>query len=243
MLPKIDVPKYTLKLPSTGKKIEYRPFLVKEEKILLTAMETSEDDEIEQAIQRATKHIIDNCTFGKINADKLPEFDVDFLFLNIRSKSRGEEVDMSFTCNNEVDGKECGQSNSIQVRIDKVRVQFPKEDLSKVEITDDVGIQFKYLTTGELQRYENEKDNVTKLFKVIVDSIDYIYDADKVYKGAETSKKELLEFIESLNDLAFEKITKFFNEKPMLKHTEKFTCSKCGFKHVIELEGLTSFFG
>jgi hypothetical protein len=243
MLPKIDVPKYTLKLPSTGKKIEYRPFLVKEEKILLTAMETTEDDDMERAIRTATKHIIDNCTFGKINADKLPEFDVDFLFLNIRSKSRGEEVDMSFTCNNEVDGKECGEINSLKVMIDKVRVKFPEEDLTKVEVTEDIGIKFKYLTTGELGRYEQEKNNVTKLFKVIVDSIDYIYDDEKVYKGSETPKKELLEFIESLNDVVFEKINRFFNEKPMLNHVEKFTCKKCGYKHVIELEGLTSFFG
>jgi len=221
MLPKIDVPKYTLKLPSTGKKIEYRPFLVKEEKILLTAMETTEDDEVERAIRAATKHIIDNCTFGKINAD----------------------VDMSFTCNNEVDGKECGEINSLKVMIDKVRVKFPEEDLTKVEVTEDIGIKFKYLTTGELGRYEQEKNNVTKLFKVIVDSIDYIYDAEKVYKGSETPKKELLEFIESLNDVVFEKINRFFNEKPMLNHVEKFTCKKCGYKHVIELEGLTSFFG
>lgn len=243
MLPKIETPQYKLDLPSNGEVIEYRPFLVKEEKLLLTAMDTSTEEELDSAIRRATVNIISNCTFGKIDANKLPEFDVDFLFLNIRSKSRGEEVELEYTCNNEIDGETCGENTKLKIMIDEVKVKFPETDLRKVEITDDVGIMFKYLSSGEITKYDSEKDNVTKLFKLIVDSIDYIYDEEKIYKGSETPKKELLDFIESLNDKSFEKINEFFNKKPTLKHVEKFTCKKCGFKHVVELEGLASFFG
>jgi hypothetical protein len=243
MLPEIITPKYTLSLPSTKKKVEFRPFLVKEEKILLTAMETSAPGEEDEAIYRATKQIIKNCTFGKMDSDKLPEFDVEYLFLNIRSKSRGETVDITYTCNNEVKEETCGQDNTVKIVIDDVKVKFPKTDLSKVEITDDIGVKFKYLSTGEISKHDKEDDNVTRLFKVIVDSIDYIYDADKVYKGSETPKKELMAWIESLDDTAFDKINNFFNNKPTLKHKIDFKCKKCGFKHVVELEGLSSFFG
>jgi hypothetical protein len=242
MLPKIDTPKYTLKLPSTDKKVEYRPFLVKEEKILLTAIESLKADDDTDAIQNATYDIITNCTFGKIKPKELPNFDIEFLFLNIRSRSRGETIESSFVCQNEVKGKVCGTSNDVMMNINDINIQYPKKDLSKIMISDDVGIQFKYLSSGELNHYNDEKNETEKMFKIIVDSIDYIFDEEKVYKGKETPKRELLDFVEALDEQTFVKVRQFFDEQPKLKHTIKYKCSECGYKEDIVIEGLEAFF-
>jgi hypothetical protein len=246
MLPQIETPKYKLDLPSTGKTVEYRPFLVKEEKILLLAIESMKDKGNEDAISDATFQIIKNCTFNKIKPHQLPNFDIDYLFLNIRSRSRGEDINSSFICQNDVEGGEegevCGTSNDVHVNINDIAVEFPEEDNSKVMITEDVGIQFKYLSSGDLKKYGTEKSETDKMFKIIVDSIDYIFDEEKVYKGSETTKKELMNFIEALDESKFEVIRKFFDEQPTLKHTIKYECSKCGYKEDIVIEGLEAFF-
>jgi hypothetical protein len=243
MLPQLDTPKYKLDLPSNGDTIEYRPFLVKEEKILLLAMENAKEDDTAETIAAATFEIIKSCTFGKVKPHKLPNFDLDYLFLNIRSRSRGEMIESAFICQNEVGEDEiCGTSNDISVNINDIEVTFPEESLSKVMITDDVGIQFKYLSSGELQKYGKEKSETDKMFKIIVDSIDYIFDEEKVYKGGETTKKELLGFIETLDEKSFKKVRNFFDDQPTLKHTIPYKCSKCGYKEDIVIEGLEAFF-
>ena len=246
-LPKIETPMYSLKLPSDKKRsITYRPFLVKEEKILLTAMEGAKDlkgAEFQVAVREVIARIIDNCTDGKIDASKLPSFDVDYLFLNIRAKSRGEVIEPSFTCNQEIDGKKCGSIDAIPIKIDEIKVNFPNKDYSKIMITDNVGMQFKYLSTEETAVHDGEKDNVEKMFKIIIDSIDFIFDAENVYKGKETSKGELIEFVGNLTEKAFDDIKAFFNNQPTLKHEINYKCSKCGHKEPVTLEGLEDFFG
>jgi len=246
-LPKIETPMYSLKLPSDKKRtIKYRPFLVKEEKILLTAMEGAKGlkgDEFKAAVRDVILNVIENCVTEKIDSVKLPPFDVDYLFLNIRAKSRGEVIEPSFTCNQEVDGVLCGQIDTHPVQIDEIQVNFPDKDYSKIMITDDVGMQFKYLSNEELKVHDGEKDNIEKMFKIIIDSIDFIFDAENVYKGKETSKGELVEFVGNLTEDAFDKIKEFFNNQPTLKHVVDYKCSKCGHKEPVTLEGLEDFFG
>ena len=247
-LPKIDTPIYSLKLPSDQKQtVSYRPFLVKEEKILLTAMEGAKElkgDEFQKVIRDVIIRIIANCTDGKINADKLPAFDVDYLFLNIRAKSRGEMIEPSFTCNQEgPDGKLCGNIDKYPIRIDEIKIDFPEKDYSKIMLKDDIGLQLKYLSTEEVKVHDNENDPIEKMFKVIVDSIDYVFDAENVYKGKETTKAEMSTFVENLHSVAFEEIKEFFSNQPTLRHEIDYKCSKCGHKEPVTLEGLEDFFG
>jgi rubrerythrin len=244
-LPKIVTPEYTLTLPSNGKEIKYRPFLVKEERILLTALEMSGDNKNDQAdaIRNSTLKVIDECTFGKLDLDKLPDFDMEYLFLMMRTKSRDEIVKPTYTCKEkDADGNVCGTDNEIKVDLSKVTVNFPKEDLSKVMITDEIGIQFKFISGTEQHVHERVEDSVERMFRIMVDSIDFIFDAEKIYKGAETPKTELVEFIENLSEKDFNKVKNFFDNIPTLKHIIKFKCKKCGYKQDIVLEGLEDFF-
>ena len=246
-LPKIDTPMYSLKLPSDQKQsVTYRPFLVKEEKILLTAMEGAKNlkgEEFQRVVRDTILRIIINCTDGKIDGNKLPAFDVDYLFLNIRAKSRGELIEPSFTCNQEVDGKLCGNIDKYPIRIDEIKIDFPEKDYSKIMVKDDIGIQLKYLSTEEVKVHDNESDGIEKMFKIIVDSIDYVFDAENVYKGKETSKPEMVTFVEALTEDVFDKIKEFFNHLPQLRHEVDYKCSKCGHKEPVTLEGLEDFFG
>jgi len=240
MLPVIDTPQYTLKVPSTKKEVKFRPFLVKEEKILLTALESADDDN--KAINVATDRIIQACTFGNLEVKELTEFDIEYIFLSLRAKSRGELLTPSMPCINEVDGKTCGEINEVSINIDDVEVTFPETDVSKIWLTDTVGIQFKYITSATTRFHNNEKDIVKRMFKIIVDSIDFIFDEENIYKGSETPKKELMDFVDNLTEVNFDKVKKFFDQQPVLKYEAEYKCSKCGYKEDIVFEGLDSFF-
>ncbi|MEC8987472.1 MAG: hypothetical protein VYD30_05910 [Chloroflexota bacterium] len=247
-LPKIDTPMYSCKLPSDNKQtVTYRPFLVKEEKILLTAMEGAKDlkgEEFQRVVRDTILNIITNCTDGKVDGNKLPAFDVDFLFLNIRAKSRGELIEPSFTCNQEgKDGNLCGNIDKYPIRIDEIKIDFPDKDYSKIMIKDDIGIQLKFLSTEEVKVHDGEVDPIEKMFKIIVDSIDYVFDAENVYKGKETAKPELVKFVESLSESTFDEIKEFFGNLPTLRHKVDYRCTKCGHKEPVTLEGLEDFFG
>ena len=247
-LPKIDTPIYSLKLPSDKKQtVTYRPFLVKEEKILLTAMEGARElkgQAFQSAVRDVILRIINNCTDGKIDGLKLPAFDIDYLFLNIRAKSRGEEIEPSFTCNQVGDdGKTCGHVDKYPIRIDEIKIDFPDKDYYKIMLTDSIGIQLKYLSTEEMKVHDGEDDGIEKMFKVIVDSVDYVFDAENVYKGSETSKAEMVQFVENMHENAFDEVKEFFNHQPRLRHEIDYKCSKCGHKEPVTLEGLEDFFG
>ena len=248
-LPRIETPVYSLKLPSDKKRtIKYRPFLVKEEKILLTAMEGAKElkgEEFKNAVRDVIiLRVIENCVEEKIDANAMPSFDTDYLFLNIRAKSRGEVIEPSFTCNQVNDkGETCGQVDAHPIKIDEINVNFPDKDYSKIMITKDVGIQFKFLSADELKVHDGETDSIEKMFKIIIDSIDFVFDAENVYKGKETSKGELIQFVENLTEDAFDQIKEFFNNQPTLKHTIQYKCSKCGHSEPVTLEGLEDFFG
>jgi len=239
-LPKLDLPGYELTLPSNQKKIKFRPFLVKEEKILLMAMESSKDDEILGAI----KQIINNCCLDNIDIDDLPLFDLEYFFLNLRARSVSEIIDAKFKCNNKIEEKECGNILQIQINLLEINMEKDPNHSNKIELGNNIGIQLKYPKMSLMNSLKDvDKKDVVKLtFDFIIDSIDFIYDKENIYYAKETNRDELLAFVESLSSNQFNKLEKFFDTIPKLKKTIEKKCEKCGYQHTIVMEGLQSFF-
>lgn len=239
-LPKIDTPTYELKLPVSKKKIKYRPFLVKEQRNLLMAMESSETSDVHLAI----KDILNNCTLtDKIDIDKLPIIDIEYYFINLRAKSVGEIVESKYRCNNMVDDKECGNTMESKLNLLDIKVEMNDDIKPEIQLTNKILVKFKYPEFGIIKdslKYDNSNDLT---FNMIAQSIEYIYDGEQYYYANESTPQELLEFIESLNQEQFEKIENFFTNLPKMKEAIRMKCSKCGFEHKIDVEGLESFFG
>ena len=212
-LPKIAVPEYSLKLPSTGEEIKYRPFLVKEEKILLLAMEGEDPKEI----MIATKNVIKNCVFGELNVDTLPIFDIEYIFLWLRGRAKGERVDLNYKC------PECEAQIPMSFNIDDIKIHKDDNHEKKIELTTDLGVMMKYPTMQLQADIEENKDlgQVELLFKTIRLCIDYIYDAEKMYANKDHTEQEMVEFLESLTDVQFKKISNFFETSPKLQHKVK----------------------
>ena len=227
-LPTLTLPKYNLTLPSSGKKISFRPFIVKEEKILLMAME----GEVLEEITDAVKFLISGCTFGKLDPEEIPLPDLCFLFINIRAKSVGEIASPNITC------EFCKESNIIDVDLTKVKITKNKNHTNKISFDDGKGMVLKYPTIG----MENVMSTDSETFSVIADCIDTIYDGDNVYKAEDYKKEELIEFIEGLSHKQFEDVTSFFTTMPELNHKIKFECKKCKEENNIKLEGIRDFF-
>jgi hypothetical protein len=239
-LPKLDVPTYEIELPVSKKKIKFRPFLVKEQRNLLMAMESNESN----SIQSAVKDILYNCTLTEdIDIEKLPIIDVEFYFINLRAKSVGEIVESKYRCNNVVEGSECGNIMEHSLDLQKVKVQMNDEISSEIQITPKVIVKLKYPEFGIVKNSMEYTDINDITFNMIARSIEYIYDGEQFYYASETQPQELVEFVESMNQEQFAKIENFFNNLPKLKETVDITCSKCGFHHKIDVEGLESFFG
>jgi T4 bacteriophage base plate protein len=238
-LPKLDVPTYEIVLPVSKKKIKYRPFLVKEQRNLLMAMEASEANTIQQAV----KDILYNCTLTEgIDIDKLPIIDVEFYFINLRAKSVGEVVESKYKCNNEVDGKVCGNIMEKDINLMNVKVTQDKEVSDEIQLDPKIAIKLKY---PEFSIVENslQYDDINEVtFNMVAQSIEYIYDGEQFYYAAESQPGEMLEFVEGMNQEQFAKVEEFFNNLPKLKETIEMDCSKCGFHHKIDVEGLESFF-
>ena len=241
-LPTIAVPEYTLILPSTGKELKYRPFLVKEEKILLIAMESEEEKDIINAI----KNIINNCVFSELNVDNMPMFDLEYIFLQLRGKSKGEKIDLKYEC------PKCNKNIPVSINIDDIKVIKNKDNNLKIKFNDNLGVKMKYPSLqlqNDLSSMKEEKSGETEtIFRSIVKSIDYIYDNENTYPAKDHTEKELSDFIESLTDNYFQKMSKFFETVPVLKHEFEIKCSSkkkdksCGYKEKKTLEGLNNFF-
>jgi len=245
-LPTITVPKYSLRLPSSGKEIKYRPFLVKEEKILLIAME-SED---EKQIMDATTTVIKNCVFGDIDVDTMALFDIEYLFLWLRARAKGELVELKYNC------PECKNTIDLSFNIEDIKMKNIEKKQNKIELTESLGVVLNYpnmTIQSKLDQFNDESD-IEKIFKTIQYCIDYIYDANATYPAKDHTEQELKDFLESLTDPQFQKVAKFFEELPTLKHSVKLECKNkikgddkkkskaCGYKEDIVLEGLASFF-
>ena len=235
-LPKLNTPTYELEMPSTDEKISYRPFLVKEEKILLLAMESGKNEDIIQAV----KDIVSECTFNKINLGTLPMFDVEYIFLNIRAKSVGEVSKLNILC---PDDKKT--YTNIELDLSKVQVQVGDEHTNKIELTDDMGMIMTYPTIDSFQKTGIQQINTSNMLDVIGSCILQIYEekGKKVYEAKDQTKKELTEFIESMNTAQFKKIQKFFDTMPKLKHTIKIKNPKTKKESKMTLNGLNDFFG
>ena len=239
-LPKLDTPTYEIELPVSKKKIKYRPFLIKEQRNLMMALESNETSTIQSSI----KDILINCTLTEnTDIDKLPIVDIEYYFINLRAKSVGEIVESKYRCNNVVEDKECGNIMEKNIDLTKIEVQLPEKIDPEIQLTPKITVKMKYPEFGVVKdslKYENI-NQIT--FNMIAESIEYIYDGEQFYYGHEAQPGEMLDFVESMNQEQFTKVEKFFEEMPKLKETLNITCGKCGFAHTIEVEGLESFFG
>jgi hypothetical protein len=242
MLPKIDVPVYTIKLLSSGKTLQYRPFTVKEEKLFLMASESEEMDTIVDTI----KQVINNCVLDECDVNDLPMFDIEHIFLNIRARSIGENINLRYNCNNIIskegeEDKKCNNIVSIDLNILEVKPEKEEGHTNKIEITDSLGLVMSYPSINILKEFnmENQSDSIMDM---TVSCIDYIYDKDSIYYAKDTPKQELVDFLESMQSKDLEKIRNFFDTMPKMKKTIHFKCDKCEHEEDIELEGIQNFF-
>ena len=234
-LPVLTIPTYELEVPSTDEKIKYRPFLVKEEKILLIALESGENKDIVQAV----KTIVDECTFNKLKLGKMPMFDVEYIFLQIRAKSVGEISTLNLLCPD--DGKTYAK---VEVDLTEIRVQVDEEHNSKIELTDEMGIIMQYPNIDSMVDVGIADINASNMLDIISTCIDRIYDkgGEEVHMAVDSTKKELVEFIEQLNTKQFAEVQKFFDTMPKLKHTVKIKNPKTEVETDVLLQGLNDFF-
>ena len=234
-LPKIDIPTYELTLPSVDQQVKYRPFLVKEEKLLMMALESGEDADM----KNATIDLVNSCTFGKLKAEELPLFDVEYLFLNIRAKSVGEVAKFQVICPDD-------KLTLVPVDIDLTEVNVQVDDKHNNNILLDesrnLGIVMRYPTLKLVPMGIDRNMNADKIFDLMVSCIDHIYEGDKVYSSKDSSKSELVEFFNNLNSAQFQLIKTFFDEMPKLRHTIKVTNPKTKKESEITFSGLQDFF-
>ena len=233
-LPILDTATYELTLPSSDVQVKYRPFLIKEEKILLLALESNDGKEIKKAL----KEIVHACTFGSINVNLVPTFDLEYIFLNIRAKSVGEVAKLKLLC---PDDKETYAN--IEVDLSKVEVQVDDEHTNEVKINDNIKILMKYPTIDSFDpSVDPSKLGTGQLFDMIAGSIYEIYEGETVHKSSDYSKEDMNKFIESLTSEQFAKIQKFFNTMPKLLHEVEIENPKTKVKSKVTLQGLQSFF-
>jgi len=236
-LPTIATPTYELELPSTGKKIKYRPFLVKEEKLLVLALETENTKDISTAIKTVLKSCIQ--TKG-IKVENLPTFDIEYLFLNIRGKSVGEEVDVNLIAPD--DGV---TEVPVTINIDDIQIQKNKDHNNKVKLDESLVMEMKYPSLDQFIKSNfdfTEETNMDQSFDLIASCIDKIYNEEEVWSAADCTKKEVKDFLEQMNSMQFKEIEKFFETMPKLSHSVTFTNPKTKVKSTVVLEGLSSFF-
>lgn len=240
MLPKVSYPTYEIKIPSTGKEITIRPFLVKEEKLLLMAIQSDEDLEIIST----TKQVINNCILTEgIDVDKLPFFDVDYIFIALRAKSVGESLDIKFTCNMpDENGNSCNTVFDAKINITNVKLKEPQSSSLNISLSNGMTVKMKYPSYTMMKIINEDEDVMTKKIKLIASCIDMIVDGEQVHTIKDVTQNELAEFIESLTQQQFKKLEQFVDNLPSFVITTQATCSKCGFEHHLEYDDFTSFF-
>jgi len=236
-LPTIATPTYELELPSTGKKIKYRPFLVKEEKLLVLALESEDTKQISTAIKAVLKNCIQ--TRG-VKVDNLPTFDIEYLFLNIRGKSVGEEIEVNLIA---PDDKVT--SVPVTINIDDIKISKKESHTNKIKLDETLMMQMKYPSLNEFVKNNfdfNGEVDMDQSFDLIASCIDKIYSEDEVWSTADCTKKEVKDFLEQMNSLQFKEIEIFFDSMPKLSHTVTFTNPNTKVESTVVLEGLSSFF-
>jgi hypothetical protein len=237
VLPRISTPTYELELPSTGQKIKFRPFLVREEKLLVLAMESEDTKQITTAI----KTVIKNCIETKnIKIETLPTFDIEFLFLNIRGKSVGEDIEVNIICPDDEE-----TTVPVTINVDDIKVQKNEEHNKQIKIDDSIMMEMKYPSLEQFIKSNFDFTNESTMdqsFDMISSCIDKIYTEDEVWSASDVTKKELTEFMDQMNTTQFKQIEKFFETMPKLSHTIKVINPKTKVESEVVLEGLASFF-
>lgn len=238
MLPKIDLPIYEIKLPSSGKPLKVRPFVVKEEKLLLMALESSDEREIIET----TKQVVNNCIIDKIDIDKIPFFDVDYIFIALRAKSVGESIDVKYTCYNEVNGISC--DTTFPAKIDVMNYTLIKNEniKDKIQLTGSLSVKMKYPSYTVMRLLESDMGNFDKKINIIAECIDVVADKDKVYTRKDYTNEELIDFIENLPQQQYKKLEEFIDNFPTFSITSKAVCPKCKFEHELDYRDFTDFF-
>lgn len=248
-LPKISLPIFELTILSRDEPVKFRPFLVKEEKLLLMALQDSDSETILKTI----KQVINNCLVDDIDIDSIPIFDIEYLFLNIRARSVGEKVQSNFVCQNVIGSMEDEEGNEVPVQcknlmevdVNLLEIAPPSVDVNrKIQLTNNVGIQLNFPTIENFRNVEGllfSEDN-DQVYELIKECTEYVYDENDVYYAKETSKEEFVQFLESLTQEQFDKIIDFFSKLPKIKLDIEHKCEKCEFDHKLHLEGLNDFF-
>jgi len=231
-LPKLETPTYELELPSTGEKIKYRPFLVKEQKVLMMAQESKKEDEIINTISS----IIDSCTFNKLSGDSLPMFDVEYIFLKIRSKSVGETSTVQILC---PDDEETRVPTTIN--LEEVDVQMTKDHSNEIIISDDIKMIMKYPRLGDMKKINTGESQVKQVFSILKLCVKEIHHGETIYNSVDISDKDIEEFVDNFTTSQFEGVTNFFDSMPKLRHTVMVTNPKTNVQSEVTLEGMQSF--
>lgn len=242
-LPTIETPRYEIKIPSTGVMIEYRPYLVKEEKMLMIAAESKDS---KQAL-KSMKDIIRSCTFDKVNVNKLALFDLEYIFLKLRTKSVGESANVKMKC------EKCEHYTSISIDLDSVEIEFTKPDSENyqdknIRLTSQVGVILQYINIDKMTKLnldpQSDTDKLKSLNDLVIASIESVYDSDKVYNSDDCSHEELTKFVDSMNRSQVEKIERFMAGTPKLQKLVTFKCCtpECSHQNSVMLTGLQSFF-
>ena len=238
-LPKISVPTFEMTIPSTKQTIKYRPFLVKEEKVLLMALEGNDPKEMAHAI----KQTISNCSLDEVDVNALAPFDIEYFFLLLRAKSLGETIDLTYQCKNKKGKADCSNTIQFAINIDDIKVEETEGHTNKVDLTDSVGILMKYPALETIMDQDFDTENVDSILGIIADCMESIHDDTSVYKMKDTDKSETTEFLEGLTQTQFIKIRNFFDTMPKVKYEETLTCNKCKKDNKVEIEGMQNFFG
>ena len=243
-LPKVSTPQYTIKIPSLQKEIKYRPFLVREEKILIIAMESEDPKQISDAV----KTTISNCILTKgIKVDQLATFDIEYLFLNIRGKSVGENVDILITCPD--DGR---TQVPVSINLDDIQIQISEDHSKDIKLDDNLTLRMKYPSLdefiksnfiNELGENNNPNMSVNDTFDLIISCIEQVYSNEESWSASDCTKKELMEFIEQLSPIQFKQVEKFFETIPKLSHVLTIKNPNTEVESKVVIEGLSSFFG
>lgn len=228
-LPKLNTPVFELNLPSTGKRIKYRPFLVKEHKVLLTMAEADDRE-----ISRIVTELVDACTFNQLNVEELPHFDVEYIFLQLRGKSIGEAVDVVVNC-------ECGNKIDTSYNIDNVTIEKKPEHTNKIMLDKSYGVELSYPKFNDVVDVF-ASNNTAKVVDLIISSIKGIYDSENYWDAKEQTKEEIEEFVYSLTKNQFDKIENFFVTAPKVVQIIETDCPQCNRHNVSRLEGLSNFF-
>ena len=228
-LPKLETPTYELILPSTGDKLKFRPFLVKEHKILLTMSEADNNE-----VARIIRELVDVCTFKALKIKDLPHFDIEYIFMHLRAKSISETVEVVVNC-------ECGEKIDTSFNIDELKVEKPEGHSNKIMINNEIGIELKYPNIDDVVDIYATKDN-QKVIDLIIRSIKAIYNQEEYWEASDQSKEELDEFVYSLTKEQFDKLELFFVTSPKIVQTIECDCPKCGKHNISKLEGLQNFF-